>query len=713
MFRPIFFTILTLAIFFTPALYADTPGARHPIPGIDPIDRAVESDPSRRPQENQPQPENKEQPNKEQQPVNQQQPENKEQPQEQKPDQTLPFLRGIKIEPYGNITRSIRITWQVQPNSDTPIWVGRYIRPVVSKNLVFEAYNLTSPPLGPKETEFIDRNLPDGTFYYVIVTSRELSRDGTLQLLPDVNYTTQPYIVYSPRPQEEDKKPEEQKPVEQKPNEEDYHIFGLLAVNGENDVKLNWTPARAHDIVYNVYRIEQPLDTPESLSRAVRLGTLAEDVLRIEDPSPLNDKTVHYAVTVTDRKTGTEFKGTRTGVNWISFRFHKQEIRKEEIVPDALTAYQDSRNSTKLLWVDPDGDFQDFSVYRYQIPIMTDAVLNRATLLGRANKGAMIFEDRNLNPGQYYYAIIPRDRQGRELRAFYEGRTFTGFAVTINQPREERKPEEDKKPQEEKKPEEDKKPEPAAEPIMLYFTARSDTNTSVRLEWGTDPKGNTAFKYRLYRSENPMRNPNEVRNNGALMNVVGRDVTQYLDSDLAKGRYYYAIVVELAETRVQESMIEGKNFLHRPVEVQGEPVIVQPEQKPVEQKPVEQKPVEQKPTEQRPEQHPEEHPDQRPAQEEKKPEEVSTDSLEDVNRVLARTYERRLYGEAVRQLAPMAGNPRGNPDARARALFFTGLSYFQTGQYRSAMEIFLNELVQSKYPERSRFWYRRCVERVR
>ena len=66
---------------------------------------------------------------------------------------------------------------------------------------------------------------------------------------------------------------------------------------------------------------------------------------------------------------------------------------------------------------------------------------------------------------------------------------------------------------------------------------------------------------------------------------------------------------------------------------------------------------------------------------------------------------------AIRRLEPYANNRRINGKLRARALFYTGLSYYKLRRYRKALEYFLNFQVQDTYPERARFWRKRALER--
>ena len=72
-----------------------------------------------------------------------------------------------------------------------------------------------------------------------------------------------------------------------------------------------------------------------------------------------------------------------------------------------------------------------------------------------------------------------------------------------------------------------------------------------------------------------------------------------------------------------------------------------------------------------------------------------------------------MYVEAIRRLAPFVSSRSLAPNIQAKALLYTGLALYHTGQYRNAIDYFLTELVQKYYPDRAEFWYNRSIKRLR
>ncbi|HNJ04481.1 MAG TPA: hypothetical protein PLB73_09535, partial [Leptospiraceae bacterium] len=69
------------------------------------------------------------------------------------------------------------------------------------------------------------------------------------------------------------------------------------------------------------------------------------------------------------------------------------------------------------------------------------------------------------------------------------------------------------------------------------------------------------------------------------------------------------------------------------------------------------------------------------------------------------------YEACIQELQPFRSAPY--PDAtRARALLYTGISYYKLGQYRTARRYFIDPVVRKELPDRSTFWNKRSLERL-
>lgn len=582
-------------------------------------------------------------------------------------DDRLPLIRNLRVEKLEDPPHSVRVSWEVDPANDTSIYVGRYVRPTASRELLLEAESLASPPLGPKETSFVDRNIPDGAYYYVVVTVYEVSRGQAIRLVSNTNYTTTPMIINRSAVADS----EEQRPV----GGQVLSVRNLSAVNAQSSVKLNWSPANAGGVVYNVYRSLEPLSSPLSLRAAQRLGQTQENRWNFEDEQPPVGRVVYYGVTVTDAGSGQEYQQLSLGQSYVQNVFRPTQVSQDRarLLPDALTAYLENRNTVKLLWVDPSSPVSSLRVYRSNRPITSAAELERATPLGEVARGVSNFRDINLSPGVYYYALVPRNELQQDVAAFVEGRTFTGFGARIqagqSQVVDQQKPGETTQPGG-VNPDESR-------PYLSDLRIRGEED-AARISWRIVGRERAQrLRLLLYRSTRPLRSWGDVRNHGDLLAEVDDGVSSYTDGGLPRGRYYYALSLE-ADGRGEDRLLAGRNFVADAVVIGdrgAEETISESEAGRLDT--------------------------ELPA------------GMVGLNRILKETYFRRDYGEAVRRIAPYVVGRGVNDAVRARAMLYTGMSYYHMGQYRSAMEFFLHERVRRSYPERARFWYNRSLERSR
>ncbi|TGK20940.1 hypothetical protein EHO61_03530 [Leptospira fluminis] len=85
-------------------------------------------------------------------------------------------------------------------------------------------------------------------------------------------------------------------------------------------------------------------------------------------------------------------------------------------------------------------------------------------------------------------------------------------------------------------------------------------------------------------------------------------------------------------------------------------------------------------------------------------------SDEELNRILKATYWKKDFSEAIRQLA--AYEQIENQDLRGKAKFFVGLSYYNNGEYRKALQYFVQKEVKSYNPDRTEFWTKHCLAKI-
>ena len=604
----------------------------------------------------------------------------------------FPLIRNLRVEQDPKFPHSYRLRWDVDAKNDTAIYVGRYIRPLSTRELILEAENLTSPPLGPQSKEYLDRDIPDGAYYYVVVTTYEMSKRSAVVLQPNVNNTTNASVVYrEPGEANANKQPggtengESAKPATEQPVE----ISNLYAVNSGDSVKLSWRPpGGTRPVRYNIYRSERSLDGPDALRSATRLAVVAGREYTYEDRSPVDGRRVYYGVSVTDEQTGKENERLYFQKSFVEHTFEKPRENATpaagESLPDALTAFLAGRDSVRLLWVAPRGQApRDYRVYRSPRPIASPAALSGASFLGVTQGGTTGYRDERLAPGTYYYAVLPRDQRGVEQRVFVEGRTFTGFAVNISAASDAQEPGNGTNNGSgdsggsdnsgESAEAQEKRPRPANFSARAGFDGDAVTLT-WKIESPSEAKANDSeveFQQLRFRSRKPMRAIAEIRARGARVATLTGEEREFVDRSVRPGRYHYALVLDFGD-RVSDKLFVGRHYLRFPVELVAPNTLGE---------------------------------DAEP--------ELRDASLDELNRVLAATYHRQRYGQTVSRVAPFVNGADVAPNVRAKAMLYTGLALYHSGDYRNSINYFLQAQVREYYPERAEFWYNRSIKRMR
>lgn len=444
-------------------------------------------------------------------------------------DKPHPHIRGIKAVHSQTVPDSVEISWRVHPENDTAIYIVRYNRPISDEERLFNALNITSPPLGPQETNFVDRGLPEGTYYYAVVTSWEISRDGTLVLEPNQNFSKSPLVMIPGQ-----KNPEQQMPVAEEAdlqvegNPEDYQVKSLVAFDTENSVRLSWSPAKAKDIEYNVFRGDEPFVNEPAFKSAQRLSVLKSDVLSFEDVNPVSGKRVFYGVSATSIPTGKVYNELVLDQSFITHTFtgEKKEAGSQKRLPEGFKADVQDNKSIHLTWKDPDEKVTGFYIFRAEGPIFSEDRLNEAINLGFVRPGVQEYTDTPDEEGVYYYALIPIDQKGDEIRELIAGKSFTGAAATL-------------------------KKETVTEGEDQYLVTNlkaMNLKDSVKLEWNSAIANN--IYYTIYRV-----NRNGAENQSVKLGNAREDSPRFVDNNPLPGTEVYYVVTVTSSKDNQEHRV--------------------------------------------------------------------------------------------------------------------------------------------------------------
>ena len=632
-----------------------------------------------------------------------------------------PFITGLGIKKLDKEPYSVELTWNVSSRNESPIYVARSQNPITSRQSVMNADNLTSPPLSPQATSFIDKNVPNGEYYYAVLVKEEIAARGNIILKKGANVSPEAVMILR---EDYTKGP----PIYKDKKLDQFRVFGLTAVDTEDKVLLKWLPAEAKNIKYTIYRGTTPLDTKERIETAQRLGVVEEGTEEFTDINPMKNRSVFYGVTVTDKETNREVTSLIYRKSYVEHAHGKLDY--SQILaqfPGAIIVVLTGQNSLRVYWTDPESKFDEISVFRSNSPISSEDKLKEAVKVGDVKKGVKQYEDINIEPGNYFYAIFPKI-DGQVKVAFLQEKTFTVMPVSILPPKEvsegEKLPE--KEPEAEKEPEKKEqevadsevKEDSSEDEGLLYFRMISSRD-SVKLIWEVG-KYNPGVKYLIFRSQKFMQTYRDVQRHGQLLEELPSYIKEYIDESIPEGIYYYALVVE-KEKIIDETLVAGKNYVLEPAIISAakeDPQDIADNTDTTDDKVDKEHKDDIEETE----------PNEKIVEEElPKQDKIPKDELtqyddemmlhqkklDELNKILATTFIKNKYGEAVEQLKPFTGN-HGIPEGiRARAMFYSGLSYYNMRKYKQALFYFSNTEVRSFYPMRSDFWIKRSVERIR
>ena len=585
---------------------------------------------------------------------------------------------------YHKAAGIINLHWTPPQVKTSGFRVYRSKHPIYSKDQLKRATFAGEAP-GDKKS-YSDEQVPPGRHFYAI-----LPKDGkgaNLEIFVEGRTFSGFSVVVRPY-QKTDKKVVKKEPPKKK---ERPRLLSLrISLDGKANVILRWSAdhKKRKDFRYLLYRSSKPLRTLKEVNRdGYVLAELPPEANQYRDEK-LEPGRYYYALLIRadNALDKTMIAGKhyprRSVVIQDPRKIVKKEPKKEPVKKPrpsilALRAAREKKDVI-LSWAADLKKRKDvtFLLYRGAKPLRTPLDLRkRGEIIATLPSFVTKFRDRSLAPGKYYYALVAY-ADNKADRILERNRHYLARPVIITK---------EKKVVVKKEP--PKKEEPR--PVLLSLRA-SLKKSDVTLRFSADLKKRKDVVIVVYRSAYPLRSSRELRENGAVVARLPGSDRSYRDEELPPGKYYYALVLE-AGGKPDPVFFEGRTFLGRPVAILG-PVKKQPPGKKVVVGPDPKKVIKKGPV--------------------KRPE-TRTDNRtvrRNINRILRRTYKRRRYVTAIRRLEPYANNRRINGKLRARALFYTGLSYYKLRRYRKALEYFLNFQVQDTYPERARFWRKRALER--
>lgn len=216
--------------------------------------------------------------------------------------------------------------------------------------------------------------------------------------------------------------------------------------------------------------------------------------------------------------------------------FSQQRI-KELFVSNITVTHSDSK--ILLKWKNPDDLFKEINIYRSNAIINSIDSLKNATKIATLKNKENSYIDIPDDYGEYYYAILIKNKEGIENLIFIPFRNYTLNPIVI-----------EKKEKYE----------------IIKFSAKSN-NKNIILEWDykSDLNEKSDVMVMIYRNITPITNEEILTNSIKIAQINIKDKT-YIDYPIANINYYYAIFIQDEE---QKRFIPDVNITINPLSIKG------------------------------------------------------------------------------------------------------------------------------------------------
>jgi hypothetical protein len=443
------------------------------------------------------------------------------------PENTALNITAIPVEGSPN---SIKISWELSDGSNDTFILGRSISLPNNPATALNAVSLKIIPSG-SEKSFIDRNLPPGSYFYVILAKNK-SAVREVDLYPNENYTTNPVVISDAL-----------KIVPQKTPQ----ILGLVARPTENKtINLVWTPLNYSGVTYTVYRGSEPLNTEEKIKAAEKIVTLT-DRDRYADGAAVPGKVYFYGV-VTTAGTGIEDYQlifgqacTESGVTLVD-----PDVMK---IVSHLAGESAEKGGVNISWKGLNGFTGDYLIYRSKAAIDSSEMVDRADNVGTVSFEANAFYDVKAGTGNYYYAVIARDTGGNLFKTLHSGYNYLS------------------------KPVESKKAAYIRPRLRSVTAAINDTGKDITVSWKFT--GDLITPFAIYRGETVPEDASQIEGMFYLDSINLQD-KKYEDRDVPEGTYYYALVPEDLSEKEQYPLKKGINYNEKPLKIERKQAAAEP-----------------------------------------------------------------------------------------------------------------------------------------
>jgi hypothetical protein len=436
-------------------------------------------------------------------------------PQEESEKLSKYVARNIKVEVIPNIKGAIRISWDLNKDSDDDFIVGRSASVSDTIEKALKSVSIKVVPSGAN-TEVIDSNLKAGSYYYCVLAKSKIM-DKDIKLYAEQNYTINPAIIEADINREPEKILPQQVSL----------IYARIINNSQ--VRLTWRSIEARGIVYTIYRSNGLLDSPSKLAKAEKVNMITDGRESYTDNKINKSGTYFYAITTKDIS-GNE------DLNLIpdqSYTTSGVYISLEVPAPVANISAKPANGGVKVSWAKTSSGVAEYLIYRYSGAITDSDRLSLAVFLGRVTDKETVYFDKNPGAGNYYYAVLTKYLNGNVLNDLVKGDNYTFEPVSLG-----------------------------SSISIISFTARA-YGSDIELTWKTS--GNLGSKsYKILRKESNIKSIDDLLDAEAVA-FVNVDDYQYIDKNLKPGKYFYVIIPESIDEGKELSLEAGVNIVEKSI----------------------------------------------------------------------------------------------------------------------------------------------------
>ena len=274
------------------------------------------------------------------------------------------------------------------------------------------------------------------------------------------------------------------------------------------------------------------------------------------------------------------------------------------------------------------------------------------------------FQDNPKDSNIYYYAIFLRENTDLLPQKVEEGKNLTSPVNFISQEDKDKKIEKERLEM--------------LNGIFVKFEAFQRENTVVlSWEYSGEFKREKNFENKrieLYRFDKLLNSPKEISPDYFIAKVFAEQ-NLYDDTPDQGKDYYYALFLKEAGKLFPENFQRNRNFI-------GPLTFKKKIKKKIKKKLKKKKTIVKK-----------------------------TLTLTGLEEIIRNLYYKKKYREAIRRLNKFKSS--SDPRIRGKALFYLGLSFFYSQQFRRSIDYFVDPDVMAYYKKRANFWYRRAAKNIK